>query len=324
MNSISNAGLTFDVYIHSLTVEAEDIYSLDLRRPDGGTLPEFTAGAHLRVLLPNGLERSYSLINPQDEIGRYVIAVARDAKSRGGSSFICETLRPGEILKIIPPTNTFQLIEGGASSVLLAGGIGVTPIWSMVQRLVVINKSWKLFYAVRTRKKAAFLSQLESLGTQNPGRVVITFDHEPGREPLNLSAIVRSEPAGTHFYCCGPTGMLKDFESATDHLDPEFVHKEVFSNMIEGASKEFFVVLAKSGKSYRVDGGKSILSVLQDAGHNVAFSCKEGVCGTCETEVIEGIPDHRDAFLTKRERDSNRVMMICCSRSKTERIVLQL
>ncbi len=314
---------TIEVLLRSITYEADDVISLDLRPLAAQTLPAFTAGSHVELQLRNGLSRNYSLANPQHERHRYCVAVQNEQTGRGGSRFIHEALRAGDILPVRPPRNNFALVEAAECSVLVAGGIGITPIWCMVQRLAELGRSWKLFYAVRSRSRAAFLDEILAL---NSGpNINLHFDDEMDGTFLDPDAVVRDAAPGTHFYCCGPLPMLAAFERATAGLPAEAVHVEYF------AAKEpvavtggFDVVLARSGRSVFVPDHSTILDALVAAGIAVEHSCLEGVCGTCETKVLEGIPDHRDVVLSARERASNRTMMICCSGSKSARLVLDL
>jgi tetrachlorobenzoquinone reductase len=321
-DSSKGSGQALTLRVHSITLEADDIYSFDFRGHDDSMLPPFSAGAHLNISIPGDLKRSFSLVNSQDERHRYVIAVARSADSRGGSAFMCERLRVGHFVEVVGPVNTFSLVEDAPHSVLVAGGIGVTPILSMVERLEALGQRWRLHYAARTRKGAAFVDRIQALGRDHSDRVHVTFDAEPGHSMLDLGAIVAAQDAGTHFYCCGPAGMLLAFESAVDGIDSEFVHTESFSARVPAAQGGFEVVLAKSKKTIFVPEGKSILEALNEHGLRISYSCKQGVCGTCEMGVIAGIPDHRDAVLSKRERESNRKIIICCSGSLSERLIL--
>jgi tetrachlorobenzoquinone reductase len=313
-----------DVSVHAIGVEAEGIFSFDLRPIEGANLPPFSAGSHIDLLLKNALERSYSLINPAHETHRYMIAVARAPQSTGGSEYICDALSVGDPLQIAEPRNNFALDEAAKCSVLVAGGIGITPIWSVLQRLQEIGKPWKLFYAARTRQRMAFLSKFLELHDRYPDLVCLSFDHEPGYSMLDLPLIIQRQAPGTHFYCCGPTGMLQAFEAATAKLDPTTVHIERFSSALPAAQGGFEVCLAKSGRSFFIPPGKTILEVLLSEGLHINRSCMQGVCGTCETSVLEGLPDHRDSVLSERERESNKVMMICCSGARSEKLVLDL
>ncbi len=311
------------VRVKSVTYEAERIHSYDLRPLAGGDLPPFTVGAHIDLHLPNAATRSYSLVNPQGERHRYVIAVALDAASAGGSRYIHQQLRVGDTLEITPPLNNFALAEDAKHSVLIAGGIGITPIWCMVQRLVELGRSWELHYSARTHETAAFLEPITVLGERNPKRVVLNFDFEAGGKPLDLPAIAGNAVDDTHLYCCGPSGMLEAFERATQSRPRECVHVEYFSAK-EAPVKAggFTVVLAKSNRKVFVEAGQTILDTLIGAGLDPPRSCTEGVCGSCEMRVLEGTPDHRDGVLTDAERASNKSMMICCSGAKSETLVL--
>jgi vanillate O-demethylase ferredoxin subunit len=313
-----------DVRVHAIGVEAEGIFSFDLRPVSGTDLPPFPAGSHINLLLKNALERSYSLINPAHEIHRYMIAVARAPQSSGGSQYICESLRVGDTLRIAEPHNNFALDESAKCSVLVAGGIGITPIWSLLQRLQELGKPWKLFYAARTRQRMAFLSRLLELNERYPDAICLSFDHEPGYSMLDLPSIIQDQVPGAHFYCCGPAGMLQAFEAAAAKLDPATIHIERFSSALPPAQGGFEVRLAKSHRSFFIPPDKTILEVLLSEGLQINHSCMQGVCGTCETCVLEGLPDHRDSVLSKRERESNKVMMICCSGARSGKLVLDL
>lgn len=312
--------VTLRLRIRSAVWEAPNILSYELRSEDGGELPPFTAGAHIDLTLPNGLVRSYSLLNSQAERHRYVIAVQKDRASRGGSKWVHENLRVGDVLPVSAPRNNFALDESAEKSIFIAGGIGITPILSMIGRLTAIGREWRLFYCTRTRAGTPFLSVLQTMP-----QVRLNFDEEPGGTMLDLEAVVRSVPSGGHLYCCGPTPMLEAFERVTRDLARECVHVEYFT-AVEPPAKEggFKVVLAKSGREFMVPAGKTILDTLRDNGFELQFSCTEGICGTCETRVLEGIPDHRDRILTDAERAANEKMMICCSGSRSEKLVLDL
>jgi len=310
--------------IRSVREEAEGIRSFDLRPSSGEDLPAFTAGAHIDVDLPNGIVRSYSLVNGQGERHRYVIAVNRDGASRGGSSFMHDRLRVGDTVTVRAPRNNFPLEESAEKSLLIAGGIGITPLWCMIQRLAELGRPWELYYCARTPKHAAFTAALGALASPT-GKIHFNFDQVPGGRMLDLAAIVGAATRGTHLYCCGPLPMLKSFELACGGRPPETVHLEYFSaSEPTPAAGGFTVVLKRSGKSLFIKRGQSILEALLDLDVDVDFSCQEGVCGTCATTVLEGIPDHRDSVLTAAERNSNGKMMICCSGARTDTLVLDI
>ncbi len=300
---------------------AEGIVSVELRAAGGEPLPPFSAGAHIDLYLPGGMVRSYSLVNPQEERHRYVIAVNRDAASRGGSRYVHEQLASGSALSVAPPRNNFPLAEDAAHSLFIAGGIGITPLWCMIQRLEGLGRAWQLVYCARTRRQAAFVEELARLGPA----VTFNFDHEARGRMVDIPALVEAAPPEAHLYCCGPLSMLEAFERAASQRPPAQVHVEYFSAARPKAAEGgFTVVLARSGLSFRVREGKTIIDTLIENGVDAVYSCLEGVCGTCETRVLEGIPDHRDLVLSKEERAANRTMMICCSGSKTDKLVLDL
>jgi ferredoxin-NADP reductase len=318
---------SIEVLVASVTHEAQGIQSWEFRRSDRCELPPFTAGTHIDLHLANGLVRSYSLCNSQDEQHRYVVAINRDLQSRGGSSFIHATLKSGDRITISPPRNNFPLVEDAHHVVFIAGGIGITPIFSMIQRLEKLGRSWELHYSARLRQMCAFKERLEALEQQKPGRVHFNFDQEPGGKLTDIKAVISTVPADAHLYCCGPNPMLQAFEAAANELGRPRgqVHVEYFTAKEEAAvAGGFTVVLARSKKSFEILPGKTILDTLIENDVDVPSSCKEGICGTCETPVLEGIPDHRDSVLSPEDQATNRTMMICCSGSKTAKLVLDL
>jgi ferredoxin-NADP reductase len=315
----------FEIRIHGISWAARGIHAYELRPVSGSSLPAFTAGSHIDLYLRNGLVRSYSLVNPQGETHRYVIAVNKDANTRGGSSHVHDALRVGDLLTIGAPRNNFELAESAPHSVLIAGGIGVTPLYCMMQRLTEIRASWQLYYSARTREVMPFQDEIRALSERSGAKALLNFDHEPGSKMLDLAAIVREAPAGAHLYCCGPIPMLEAFEKACVGIPPERRHVEYFSAKEAPATTGgFTAVLQRSNKRVFVPEGKTLLDALRDAGINVPFSCTEGVCGTCETSVISGTPDHRDLILTESERAAGKTMMVCVSGSKSAELVLDL
>lgn len=317
-----SAGGSFDAVLHSITREAEHICLFDLRPERGQHFPAVQAGAHIDIHLANGLSRSYSIVNSQDEIDRYLIAVKNEATGRGGSRFIHTELRVGQRLRIGMPRNNFRLREDACHSVLIAGGIGITPLYSMIQRLQKLGRSWELHYAAANRDHAAFVEQLAQLGP----RVHFYFAHDkPDAGALNIQNTIDASRKDADFYCCGPAGMLVDFEAATASIPSNRMHVEYFSARDEPAVEGGFeVVLQRSGERLTVDSGETILDALIKRGIDVPYSCMEGVCGSCQVGVIEGTPDHRDLILSKEEREANDRMLICCSGSKSPRLVLDL
>ena len=316
--------------VRAATWEAEGVLAFELVPLQPNTLlPPFEAGAHINVYLGGSLVRSYSLHNLQGERHRYVIGVNLDAKSRGGSRHMHQVLRVGQTLQVSHPANNFRLHESAAMTALIAGGIGVTPILGMARRLHALGKPWQMVYAARSRGSAAFVDTLQDLADKSGAPLTLHFDDEHGGAPLDMAAAIAALPTAlptaTHAYCCGPLPMLAAFEAATAAWRRERVHVEYFSAP-EAAAVEggFTVELARSGRSVVVKHGNTILEALLDIGIEPPFSCQQGICGTCETRVISGTPDHRDLVLSDSEKADNDRMMICCSGSKTPTLVLDL
>lgn len=309
-----------DVRLIKVCYAARDINLYTFSRPDGQALPAAGPGAHIDLVLPNGVVRQYSLLDTDCSDKFYTIGVKRDPNRGGGSLFLHDKVPVGTLLQVSHPRNHFPLDEDAPHSVLVAGGIGITPIYAMAERLRRLGRSWEMHYSCRTREDAAFLRELGAFGA-----VRFHFDAESDGVFLDLAAIVARAPSGAHFYCCGPLPMLGAFEAATRVIAPDRVHVEYFTAKDAPVSEGGFIVeLARSGTSYPIPAGKTILDVLRDAGCDVPASCERGVCGTCETHVISGIPDHRDAILTESERRAGDTMMICCSGAKSDRLVLDL
>lgn len=318
---------TLQARVAAMRWEANDVVSVELRPASADVeFPAFEAGSHINLNLSNGLSRSYSLCNADSERQRYVVGVARDRKSRGGSVFVHDQLRVGGTLPIDPPRNNFKLDDTAPRSVLLAGGIGVTPMFSMLQHLVARGRPVEFIYCARSRQDAAFIDAIEALAGEHGVSLTIHFDDERGGPPY-VHGLLEGKGADTHYYCCGPTPMLNAFEEACTQLGYANAHIERFAAVevkSEGPSTGFEVVCAKSNKTLQVPAGKSILDAMLDAGLSPDYSCAEGICGTCETAVVEcdGELEHLDSVLTKSERASGKTLMICVSRCKGSRLVL--
>jgi len=315
---------TTKVRVSAISQETKDVSLLELHPVDRTALPSFSAGSHIDLHLKDGMIRSYSLINPSSETHRYVIGVKKEPHSRGGSRYIHEELGCGDQIAIGAPRNTFALREEAACSILIAGGIGVTPLISMAQRLEELGRPWQLHYAAHAGS-AGFVSRLARFGAKVRFYFPTEFEREPRATRIDIAAIVAGAAPEAHIYCCGPERMLTAFEAATARRVPDRSHIEHFANA-QGVDKEgeFEVVLAKSGRSIAVASGKSILDTLLELGIDAPYSCMEGVCSSCETRVLSGIPDHRDLILSSEEHAANDRMMICCSRSKSRTLVLEL
>lgn len=314
-----HAAAKLRVRVHAIRRVAGGIHEFELRSQSGSAMPDWEPGAHTDLQLPNTLVRSYSLIGPEESRDAYRIAVGRDPDSRGGSAWMHERLRVEDELEISEPRNDFPLHPGAAHSVLIAGGIGITPIVGMAERLHRLRCNWVLHYCVRSRDRAAYLDRLAPLGE----RVHLHVDAAPGAP--DLQRIVGEAPAATHFYACGPASMMSAYQRATRAIAPAHVHAEYFSSDLAPAvAGGYRVELVRSGRSFEIPPGSTILQVLRTAGVDVGFTCEQGVCGTCETVVLQGRPDHRDRVLSEEERAEGNTMMICCSGSRTDLLVLDL
>lgn len=307
--------------VRCMRLEARDVLSLELVCADGGTWPATAPGAHLDIEVPGVGARQYSVLE-RAAPDRLWIGVQRDAGSRGGSRWVHEHLRPGQTLRVGGPRNNFPLDEGAGPVCLIGGGIGITPLLSMADALSRTPREWQLHYGVRSRDRAGFAERL----TRHGARVHLHVDDEAGA-PMDMRRLVADAAPNTQFYCCGPAGMLAGFADATAGLPPAHCHVEHFAAPATAdalPSGSFLVELARSGASYAVPAERSILDVLLDQGIDVPHSCRSGVCGSCETRVIAGRPEHRDAVLSPQERASGKTLMVCCSRAAGERIVLDL
>ena len=298
---------------------AAGTHLFEFRRGDDGALPPYEPGAHVDLHLPGGLVRQYSLVDPAAGQRSYVVAVKRDAKSRGGSIDAHERLRVGDFVAVSAPRNHFPLDERAPHSAFIAGGIGITPIACMVQRLKALGKPWALHYSVRRRSEAALLDRVQGAGLH------LHVDDEQGGALLDIGAIVAALPASATAYCCGPQPMLDSFEAAARQRSELRWFVEHFAAAAPAAVEGGFSVrLATSGRTVVVPRGRTILEALRLEGMQVPSSCEQGICGTCETAVLAGRPDHRDSLLSDEEKRSNKVMMICCSGSLDPELVLDL
>ena len=309
-----------EVEVSAVRFAAHSTNFYELRRRDGRLLPPAEAGAHIDLHLPNGIIRQYSLLTPDPAPAAYTIGIKRDPASRGGSKFIFDHVKAGDVLRITGPRNNFLLMESVDHVVLIAGGIGITPIWAMTRRLLALNRSFELHYATRSRAEMAFRDQLGDIQAKH-----LHFDEESEGAFLDVERIVASAPPNSHFYCCGPMPMLTAFEASTSNLPSERIHVEYFTpKKLASPGSSFRVRLVRASKEFVIPPDKSILQVLLDEGFDLPHSCTEGICGTCETAVLAGIPEHHDFVLTQVERAANKSMMICCSRARTELLLLDI
>lgn len=306
---------------------AQDIASFELVRPDGAALPAFSAGAHIDVHLPNQLSRQYSLLNCPSETHRYQIAVLKTADSRGGSVAM-HALAAGDLLDISEPRNHFPLAPQARHSLLLAGGIGITPLLSMARTLARNDASFELHYCARSAERMAFRHELErDAGFRQPVRLY--FDDAPPEQCIALPRLLHAPKPDSHLYVCGPAGFMQAVLAQAQQAGwpASHLHSEYFSAQpvpTEEPAREFAVELRRSYRRIVIPKDRSVAEVLQEAGVDLPTSCNEGFCGTCITPVLSGEPDHRDHCLSEEEKASNAWFTPCCSRARTDLLVLDL
>lgn len=314
------------VQVARIVREAEDIASFELVPPQGDALPGFDAGAHIDVHIQPGLVRQYSLCNRPGETHRYQIAVLRDPASRGGSVAMHERIAEGDLIRIGSPRNLFPLAKG-QRHLLLAGGIGITPLLAMAETLALRGADFELHYCARSEARTAFRSRLQACAYAS--RVHFHFDDGAPSQKLDLAALAGAPAGGTHVHVCGPNGFI-------DHILATFrehgwseanLHVERFASAAAAADATdgaFEVELASSGQCLHIPAGTSVAHVLHAHGIDLPVACEQGICGTCLTRVLDGVPDHRDQYLTADEQAANDQFTPCCSRAHSARLVLDL
>lgn len=306
--------------VRAVRWEARDVLSLELDDPTGADLPAWEPGAHIDLRFANGVERQYSLCSDPDDRTTWRVAVLAEEVSRGGSRYVHRSLRVGEVVTSSAPVNNFHLVPA-AEYVFVAGGIGITPILPMLAAATRRGIPWRLAYLGSAEERMAFLSAPELRGGE---AMLVRGDID---ERIDLSAWIGTPAAESAVYACGPERMLDALEQLSSAWLRGSLHIERFQAKTFGESQgadSFEVVASRSGLAVTVDRGCSILDMLEKAGIGVPSSCLEGVCGTCETAVIDGAPEHRDSILTPDEQESNETMMICVSRSLGDRLVLDI
>lgn len=316
-----------DVIVSKKYYETSDICILELIDPNGNDLGEFTAGSHIDVKLNNGLIKQYSICNSPIENHRYVIGVLKDPNSKGGSKYIHECISEGDVLEIGRPRNLFKLADNSNKSLLFAGGIGITPIICMAEYLSYQKKEFELHYCCKSKDKAAFLERIENSPFKN--NIQLHYDDTPNTK-MCLENIFSKDLMKSNIYVCGPGGFI-DFVLNTakeyGYKDSQ-LYREYFANKnsdkSENKDKEFEVEIYSTKQKFKIPKDKTIIEVLNIHGIDIPVSCEQGVCGTCLTGVKSGIPDHRDIFLSEEEHLRNDQITLCCSRSKTGLLVLDL
>jgi phthalate 4,5-dioxygenase reductase subunit len=300
---------------------ADDIHMFELRDPAGADLPAFTSGAHVTLVTPRGDERKYSLCNDPMERDSYVIAVKREANSRGGSLSMCESLKVGDTIQVSDPANDFELAPSPAGYTFIAGGIGITPLLSMARHLLSSGgPSFKLYYLTRNPSGTAFLDELKQ--PEFSGKVVIHHDQGDIANAYDLWPALE-KPKG-HVYCCGPRGLMDSVRDMTGHWATSAVHFEAFADGSTSRPEDvpFTVRLQGSGETLDVPVGVSILETLRTHGHAVPSSCESGSCGSCRTTLVSGDVDHRDFVLAPDEHATN--IMVCVSRGRGGEVVIDV
>ena len=295
---------------------AQGIQSFELRHPQGLPLQPFSAGSHLRVKTPSGMLRQYSLCNDPAETDRYRIAVKREDSGRGGSASMVDQLQPGDLLEVGLPENQFALDDRASRFLLIAGGIGITPLLSMAHQLNSEGRPYQLIYLSRDAQSTAFLEELR--GPDFAGKVKVHHDQGDSARALDLWPLLEKPGStnGLHLYCCGPAGLMDAVRDMSGHWPASAVHFESFGVDTHAQSDDqpFEVCIKSSGQRLTVPVGSSILQVLRDDGIAVPSSCESGTCGSCKTGLLEGQPDHRDLVLMEDEKASQ--IMVCVSRGQ--------
>lgn len=308
------------------TLEAEDILVFELADPSGSDLPPFSAGSHIDIEVKPGLTRQYSLCNNPSERSRYVVGVLKDPASRGGSLAMHE-IQEGQDLKISEPRNHFELDGSAKRTILFGGGIGVTPILCMAERLAAIGADFEMHYGARSKSRCAFYDRIQASSFAD--KVHFHFDDGDAAQKLDIDAALGEAAPGTHVYVCGPGGYI-DFvlkSAEAKGFTEAQLHREYFTvdtTEMFAPGGAFQVKLASTGQVFDIPENATVMDVLADHGIDLPVSCAQGVCGTCLTRVLEGVPEHRDLYLTKEEQERGDQFMPCCSRSKTPMLVIDL
>ncbi|OZD73383.1 oxidoreductase [Rhodococcus sp. 05-340-1] len=310
------------VRVYQKTWQAEGVVGVTLIDPNGAELPAWEPGAHISLHLRDGLVREYSLCSDPDDRRAWSVAVLRDPKSRGGSTYVHDELPVGALIEVSGPRNAFSLESDASRYVLVAGGIGITPILAMTRDLDKRGRNWSLIYTGRSRSTMAFLNELEA---HPRDRVTVHADDEAGTV-ADIAALLADVDSETLVYCCGPEPLLEACRSAL--VDPSRLRLERFKaptvDVEQGPQESFDVVVVSTGQRITVDANTSVLDALQSGGVDVESSCTEGICGTCEIGVVKGDIDHRDFVLTPAEQAGGTTMIACVSRCRSAELVLDL
>ncbi|MBN6525530.1 oxidoreductase [Acinetobacter pittii] len=313
----------YDVVVKNRHVEGGNIAVMEFESATSAALPKVEAGAHIDVHLPNGMVRQYSLCqNPNDE-GKFRLGILRDPESRGGSISAFDEIKDGMQIQVSEPKNLFPLLKA-KHSVLIGGGIGITPLITMAYQLAHEGESFELHYCGASPEKCAFVDEIKN--GELAKHTTFHFKSEGASHRAFFESAIKDIDSESHIYTCGPVGFIDwVINLATTHDFPEQqIHKEYFQVETDTSGDSFEVVAERSGKIIMVEAGETILQALAKEGIEIEMSCEQGVCGTCMCDVIEGEPDHRDVYFTDEEKASNEQILVCCSRSKTPRLVLDI
>ena len=313
----------YDVVVKNRHVEGGNIAVMEFESATSTTLPKVEAGAHIDVHLPNGMVRQYSLCqNPNDE-GKFRLGILRDPESRGGSISAFDEIKDGMQIQVSEPKNLFPLLKA-KHSVLIGGGIGITPLITMAYQLAHEGESFELHYCGASPEKCAFVDEIKN--GELAKHTTFHFKSEGASHRAFFESAIKDIDLESHIYTCGPVGFMDwVINLATTHDFPEQqIHKEYFQVETDTSGDSFEVVAERSGKIIMVEASETILQALAKEGIEIEMSCEQGVCGTCMCDVIEGEPDHRDVYFTDEEKASNEQILVCCSRSKTPRLVLDI
>ncbi|KWX68223.1 PDR/VanB family oxidoreductase [Mycobacterium sp. NAZ190054] len=310
----------FDVLVEEKAAVAEGVVALTLREIDGRPLPCWAPGSHIDLILDGAPTRQYSLCGDPADRSSWRLGILRDPDGRGGSVYVHDVLRPGDAVRVCGPRNNFPMVDA-AHYLFIAGGIGITPLLPMISAAEAAGADWQLVYGGRRRASMAFLDELARYGD----RVSVRPQDETGL--LDLDTVLDASPPDAEVYCCGPEPLLAAVEKRCNARFSRSLHVERFTaKPLAGTARTgaFEVYLAGSGLTLQIPSDRSILDVVEEAGVDPLYSCTEGTCGSCETAVLDGEPDHRDSVLTTEQQRANDCMMICVSRSRTPRLVLDL
>jgi vanillate O-demethylase ferredoxin subunit len=312
------------VQVHKRQLQGNGVVVIDLVPIDGAGLPAFEAGAHVDIHVAPGLVRQYSLCSDPADNATYRLGVLKDPASRGGSTGVHDTLLEGAEVQISAPRNLFPLASDARRSILIGGGIGITPMIAMAYALHRKGDDFELHYCGRSRSHSAFLEELESAAFAD--RVLTHFDDETAEQKLDMDAVLGQAETGVHVYTCGPAGFMDWVigEATKRGYADDHIHHEYFQVEVDSSGAGFEVVAARTGKSVHVAEGQTILDALGTLGIKIEVSCEQGVCGTCMCEVLEGEPDHRDVYFTDDEKQANDQILVCCSRAKSKKLVLDI